>query len=166
MKIIRHNLSNDQQYYTAMIHNSYAYAATHNVMHSKKIFLNHSVEHWATERFSFSCVSCRIYCGGKIMKIHSLDKEFLLQHRDHEFFFSIQWFLLRVCVMHPSWCICCVCTMVHGDMWCIHMNTGFSVYMPNIMLSELYAAYVWHVCVTHPPRCLSGLCRVDAREYM
>ncbi len=38
-------LSNDQQYYTAMIHYCYAYAATHNVMHSKKIFLNHPIEH-------------------------------------------------------------------------------------------------------------------------
>ncbi len=29
-------------------------------MHSKKSFLNHPVEHWATELFSFSCVSCRV----------------------------------------------------------------------------------------------------------
>ncbi len=64
--------------------------------HSKKFF-NHPVEHWATELCSFSSVSCRVsnqYC--KIMKMPSLDKEFLLQHCEYEFALSIQWFLLRV----------------------------------------------------------------------
>ena len=35
------------------------------------------------------------YCGGKVMKIPSLDKEFLLQHREHEFALSIQWFFIE-----------------------------------------------------------------------
>ena len=68
-------------------------------------FLKHPVEHWSTEHFPFSCVSWRClthgpvicfsectyilihpgkYCGSKILKIPSLDKE------------SIKWFLLRV----------------------------------------------------------------------
>ncbi len=35
------------------------------------------------------------YCGSKIMKIPSLDKELLLQHRDHEIALSIQWIFIE-----------------------------------------------------------------------
>ena len=37
------------------------------VEHSKKFILNHPVQHWATENFSFSCVSCRISNPWKIV---------------------------------------------------------------------------------------------------
>ena len=35
------------------------------------------------------------YCGNKIMKFPSLDKEFPSQHRDHVFALVIQWFFIE-----------------------------------------------------------------------
>ncbi len=39
--------------------------------HSKKLFLKDPAEHWATEHFSFSCVSCRVSNPCKIIKFNT-----------------------------------------------------------------------------------------------
>ncbi len=79
---------------------------TERPLYTRRNFLNHLVEHWANELFSFSFVSCRVSNSYGILKLNtfaqfqvnwvcSACKEFLLQCRDHGFALSIQWYFIK-----------------------------------------------------------------------